>query len=208
MTLFCVLIVYVTSFLLWTCKYGHMMLFSYEWIWYSPYWILSSPIQMLRNPELLRSLPCAAKCHSLAWSWAMFLGVLFPPSFTVKLDGIVWNKPLNEWHFLHSQEALLLQWNPFQVQEKMGVGGLYGLCGCSFFVINSNSWKCSHKLWLQKTVWMTKEVFVWDFLTKALVPWFMPPGSCLNWNWQLTTSVFAISPEITSKYFYCFIGLN
>jgi len=78
-------------------------------------------------------------CHSSMTLGYVLGGSSPPPSFTMKLDGIVWNKSLNEWHFLHSREAICFCETPFQVQEKMGVGRLYGLCGCSFFVINPNS---------------------------------------------------------------------
>lgn len=55
----------------------------------------------------------------------------------MELDGGVWSQALNEWPFLHCRESLLPHGTPFQVQEKVQVGGSYGLCGCAFFVMNS-----------------------------------------------------------------------
>lgn len=59
------------------------------------------------------------------------------PGFTMELDGGVWSQALNEWPFLHCRESLLPHGTPFQVQEKVRVGGSYGLCGCAIFMINS-----------------------------------------------------------------------
>lgn len=145
----------------WTPKYGH--LFLPEWKWCSPYWLY------LFLPKCWGVLSFPGVHSELLWvthqqnSGLCFGLVLFPSGFTRKLDGVVWSKALNEWPSLHSREPLVPHETPFQGQEETWVDGFYDLCECAFFffffVTNSNSWKCSCKLWIQKAGWRTEEVF-------------------------------------------------